>query len=68
MYFYANRIRTQSTAIQERESAVLTVAQEGLSSIRMVQAFGREEYEVEQFQQPRAACLEANLQLTGDLR
>jgi ATP-binding cassette subfamily B protein len=65
MYVYANRIRRQSTAIQEQESALLTVAQEGLSSIRMVQAFGREEHEVQQFKRTAHGSLEANLQLMG---
>ncbi|MHA3773528.1 ABC transporter ATP-binding protein [Verrucomicrobiota bacterium sgz303538] len=65
IYLYANRIRKQSTAIQERESALLTVAQEGLSSVRMVQAFGREEHEVQQFRRTARGSLEANLQLTG---
>src|SRR6185312_8725137 len=49
IYFFAKRIRTQSTSIQEVESGVLVQAQEGLSSIRMVHAFGREEWEVHQF-------------------
>src|SRR4029079_12561105 len=49
IYFFANRIRRESTSIQEHESAVLTQAQEGLSAIRMVHAFGREEFEVSQF-------------------
>jgi ATP-binding cassette subfamily B protein/subfamily B ATP-binding cassette protein MsbA len=65
MYLFADRIRRQSTVIQERESALLTIAQEGLSSIRMVQAFGREEHEVQQFQQTANQSLEANLQLMG---
>ncbi len=65
IYFYTERIRVQSTVIQERESALLTVAQEGLSSIRMVQAFGREDYEVRQFKSTAGESLEANLQLTG---
>ena len=65
MYLYSARIRSHSTAIQERESALLTVAQEGLSSVRMVQAFGREEYEVQQFRATAHGSLEANLQLTG---
>lgn len=65
IYLFANRIRHQSTAIQERESALLTVAQEGLSSVRMVQAFGREEYEVQQFRSTARQSLEANLQLTS---
>ncbi len=62
---YSERIRRQSTAIQERESALLTVAQEGLSSVRMVQAFGREEHEVGQFRASAEQSLEANLELTG---
>ncbi len=63
IYLYAKRIRTQSTTFAEKESAVLTVAQEGLSSIKMVQAFGREEDEVEQFQTSARQSLEANLRL-----
>ncbi len=65
IYWYAKRIRDQSTAIAEKESAVLTVAQEGLSSVKIVQAFGREEYEVAQFQSSAAQSLEANLRLNA---
>jgi ATP-binding cassette subfamily B protein/subfamily B ATP-binding cassette protein MsbA len=64
IYFFAKRIRQQSTSIQERESAVLAQAQEGLSSIRMVHAFGREQWEVHQFQQQARQSLHANLRLT----
>ena len=63
MVLFAKRIRTESTTIAERESAVLTVAQEGLSSIKMVQAFGREDYEVRQFHTSARESLEANLRL-----
>ena len=64
IYFFAKRIRAQSTTIQEQDSALLTQTQEGLSSIRMVHAFGREEFEVSQFQQHAHGSLQANLQLT----
>src|SRR5213082_3888666 len=64
IYVFAKRIRTQSTTIQEQDSALLTQTQEGLSSIRMVHAFGREEFEVSQFQQHAHGSLQANLQLT----
>src|SRR5437764_4518483 len=64
IYFFAKRIRTQSTTIQEQESALLTQAQEGLSSIRMVHAFGREEFEVSQFHRQAHGSLQANLRLT----
>ena len=61
IYLYAKRIREQSTQIAEQESAVLTAAQEGLSSVKMVQAFGREDHEVGQFRVRAHGSLEANL-------
>jgi len=64
IYLFAHRIRRESTSIQEHESAVLAQAQEGLSSIRMVHAFGREEFEVRQFRQQARQSLQANLRLT----
>jgi len=64
IYFFAHRIRRESTFIQEQESAVLGQAQEGLSSIRMVHAFGREEWEVHQFRTQAQQSLQANLRLT----
>jgi ATP-binding cassette, subfamily B, bacterial len=64
IYFFAHRIRRESTLIQEHESAVLAQAQEGLSSIRMVHAFGREQFEVMQFHQRAEQSLQANLRLT----
>jgi ATP-binding cassette subfamily B protein/subfamily B ATP-binding cassette protein MsbA len=64
IYFFARRIRTESTSIQEQESAVLAQAQEGLTSIRMVHAFGREDFEVMQFHQRAQQSLQANLRLT----
>jgi ATP-binding cassette subfamily B protein len=61
---YASRIRAQSTTIQEMESAVLTTAQEGLSSIRVVQAYGREDETVGKFYAQARESLLANLRLT----
>jgi len=60
---YAERVRRQSMTIQERESDLLTLAQEGLSQIRMVHAFGREAFEVRQFRRRAAQSLEANMRL-----
>jgi len=62
---FSTRIRDESTVIAERESALLTAAQEGLSSVRMVQAFGREEHEVQQFRSSASLSLEANVRLQG---
>ncbi|HKR53568.1 MAG TPA: ABC transporter ATP-binding protein [Chthoniobacterales bacterium] len=64
IYFFAKRIRTESTTIQEQESALLTQTQEGLSSVRMVHAFGREEFEVAQFHRQAHGSLQANLRYT----
>ncbi|MBE2180722.1 MAG: ABC transporter ATP-binding protein [Chthoniobacterales bacterium] len=64
IYYYAKKIRAQSTTIQERESDLLVTVQEGLSSIRMVHAFGREEHEVGQFHRRAGESLKANLRLT----
>src|SRR5205814_4051137 len=64
IYFFARRLRTQSTSIQEQDSAMLAPAQEGLRAIRMVHAFGREDFEVSQFHQRAHESLQANLRLT----
>ena len=60
---FAQRIRDNSTRIAERESAVLSLAQEGLSSVRMVQAFGREGHEATQFAASARQSLEANVHM-----
>jgi len=64
IYWFAKRIRSQSTTIQERESALLATLQEGLASVRMVHAFGQEEREVGQFHARASESLRANLHLT----
>ena len=61
---FSRRVRQQSISIQEKESAVLTLAQEGLSSIRVVHAFGGEQAAVNQFRAQAGESLAANLQLT----
>jgi len=60
---YADRVRQQSTTIQERESDLLTLTQEGISQIRMVHAFGRENFEIRQFRKQAGRSLEAALRL-----
>lgn len=64
IYFFARRIRAHSVSMQEHESAVLVQVQEGLGAIRMVHAFGREDFEVSQFHQRAQESLQANLRLT----
>ena len=62
--YYARAIRDQSTTLQQEESNVLATASEGLSAIRIVHAFGREEYEVGQFAREARQSYGANLKLT----
>ena len=64
IHHYARRIRRDSTTIQEKESAVLTLAQEGLSAIKVVHAFGQEQAAAEQFRLQASESLTANLKLT----
>ncbi len=61
--FFADRVRQQSTAIQEKESDLLSITQEGLSAIRMVQAFGREAFEIRQFRRRAMRSFGANMEL-----
>ena len=53
-----------SNRVQERESDVSTRVQETLSGIRVVQAFGREEFESVRFRNEADASLKANHRLT----
>jgi len=61
---YAGRIRRETAALQSQESDVLARANEGLSSIRVVHAFGRESHEVDLFRRECRQSLEANLRLS----
>ncbi|MCC7518417.1 MAG: ABC transporter ATP-binding protein [Verrucomicrobiae bacterium] len=64
IWFYADRIRRQSTTISESDSALSARVQEGLSGIRIIHAFGREEYELNRFEEQCLHSLRANLKLT----
>jgi ATP-binding cassette subfamily B protein len=64
IYFFSARVRRQTTALQQEESDVLARASEGLSSIRIVHAFGQEEFEVREFEREARESYAANLNLT----
>jgi ATP-binding cassette subfamily B protein/subfamily B ATP-binding cassette protein MsbA len=64
IYYFANRIRQESIDVQQGESNVLAKAQEGLTSVRIVQAFGRQRHEVRQFIHECEQSLSANMRLT----
>ncbi|MCE0497948.1 MAG: ABC transporter ATP-binding protein/permease [Methylacidiphilales bacterium] len=64
IYFFSARVRRQTTTLQQEESDVLARASEGLTSIRIVHAFGQEEYEVREFEREARQSYTANLNLT----
>jgi len=64
IYFFSARVRRQTTTLQQEESDVLARASEGLTSIRIVHAFGQEEYEVREFVREAEQSYTANLNLT----
>ena len=64
IYLFSARVRRQTTALQQEESDVLARASEGLTSIRIVHAFGQEEFEVREFTREARESYAANLNLT----
>jgi ATP-binding cassette subfamily B protein/subfamily B ATP-binding cassette protein MsbA len=64
IYIFSARVRAQTTTLQQEESDVLARASEGLTSIRIVHAFGQEEYEVREFAREAQSSYAANLKLT----
>jgi ATP-binding cassette subfamily B protein len=64
IYVFSARVRRQTTTLQQEESDVLARASEGLASIRIVHAFGQEEFEVREFEREARQSYAANLSLT----
>jgi ATP-binding cassette subfamily B protein len=64
IYLFSARVRRQTTTLQQEESDVLARASEGLTSIRIVHAFGQEEFEVNEFAREARESYAANLNLT----
>ena len=64
IYFFSAKVRRQTSELQQEESDVLARASEGLTSIRIVHAFGQEEYEVREFEREAKESYAANLNLT----
>jgi ATP-binding cassette subfamily B protein len=64
IYLFSPRVRRQTTVLQQEESDVLSRASEGLTSIRIVHAFGQEEFEVNEFAREARESYAANLNLT----
>jgi subfamily B ATP-binding cassette protein MsbA len=61
VYYYTRRIKKASRAVRKKESELLSVVQEVLTSIRVVKAFAREEYEQKRFESGSLENVEAGL-------
>jgi len=61
VFYYTRRIRKASREVRKKESELVSVVQEVLSSIRVVKAFSREEYEQERFETQSLENLEIAL-------
>jgi ATP-binding cassette, subfamily B, bacterial len=62
VYYYTHRIKKASRALRLKEGQVVNVLEEVLSSIRVVKAFAREDYEQKRFERESRASVEAALQ------
>src|SRR5437762_1503105 len=62
VYHYTHRIKQASRAMRLKEGEVVNVLEEVLSSIRVVKAFAREDYEQKRFEQESLASVETTLQ------
>jgi ATP-binding cassette subfamily B protein len=62
VFYYTRRIKSASRAVRKQEGILLSVVQEVLTSIRVVKAFAREDYEEERFESESLANVEAGLQ------
>src|SRR5262249_57299833 len=62
VYFYTRRIKAASRAVRKREGELLSGVAEVLSSIHVVQAFAREDYEDRRFGSESRGHVEAGPQ------
>ena len=62
VYRFTRRIKNASRAVRQKEGEVVNVLEEVLSSIRVVKAFAREDYEQKRFERESLASVETTLQ------
>jgi ATP-binding cassette, subfamily B, bacterial len=62
VYYFTHRIKKASRDQRRKEGEVVSVLEEVLSSIRVVKAFAREDYEQKRFEQESRESVEAALQ------
>src|SRR5438874_7229761 len=61
VYHYTHRIKNASRAMRQQEGVVVSVLEEVLSSIRVVKAFAREDYEQKRFERESRESVEKAL-------
>ena len=61
VYHYTHRIKNASRAVRRQEGEVVSVLEEVLSSIRVVKAFAREDYEQKRFERESLESVERAL-------
>lgn len=62
VYHFTHRIKKASRAVRRKEGEVVNVLQEVLSSIRVVKAFAREDFEQKRFERESLKSVEAALE------
>jgi len=62
VYSFTRRIKKASRAVRKKESELVSVVQEVLTSIRVVKAFAREDYEQQRFESQSLENVETALQ------
>jgi subfamily B ATP-binding cassette protein MsbA len=62
VYHFTHRIKQASRAVRRKEGEVVNVLEEVLSSIRVVKAFAREDYEQKRFERQSLQSVEAALE------
>ena len=61
VYFFTRKIKKSSRAVRKKQSELTSVVQEVFTSIRVVKAFAREDYEQERFEAHSLENVEASL-------
>jgi ATP-binding cassette subfamily B protein len=62
VYHFTRRIKKASREVRKKEGELLSIVEEVLTSIRVVQAFAREDYEQQRFESESLANVEAGLE------
>jgi ATP-binding cassette subfamily B protein len=60
VYYFGNEIHRRFLKIQEQLSEISAVAQENLSGVRVVRAYGQEPFEIERFREANAEYVRRN--------